>query len=266
MIKQTPNDCMGAQPTWRKLGIALGIISNPFTLLLDKVGLAKHPVYKIRGGGQIETRGGTTDINDVVVVVSGNEYPPELLGIEGVSNPVVLDCGGHIGSFSIFAKKINPQSQIWIMEPVGGNRDLLAKNIAANNLQNITVIPFALYGQNGTFYIDLSGKQFDALNISSEKPAHEDFLQVEALTLPEVINRYQVPRIDLLKMDVEGSEYNIFERSMPTFSSSVRRVIMEFHPAGDTAKRNQLVGMLSQGGFELIYETKNILGFKNKAF
>jgi FkbM family methyltransferase len=267
MIYRNPNYCMGNRSTLQKLMVALGILSNPWMLVLDKLGLVKNPQYFSRTGMRFTTRGQTTDINDAVVVLSGNEYPKPLIGFDVVDSnvPVVLDCGGHIGSFTLFIKSHWPNAKIFTLEPVPDNLDLLQKNLTANNLTDVTIIPLALYGQSGTFYIDLVGKQFDAVSLSSERPQHNSFITVEALTLPEVMRQYDIPLIDLMKLDVEGAEYNIFEHSLAAIGANTKRIIMEFHPAGNKVLRDQIVQRLcNDGPFELIYETKNILGFQNR--
>jgi hypothetical protein len=84
------------------------------------------------------------------------------------------------------------------------------------------------------------------------------------LELNEVLAKQGVTMVDLMKLDIEGAEYNIFEHSLETLAKHVKRIIMEFHPAGDTAKRNEIVDRLCKDGpYTLIYETKNILGFEN---
>ncbi|HEX3095702.1 MAG TPA: FkbM family methyltransferase, partial [Patescibacteria group bacterium] len=204
MIYQNPNDCMGNRSTFEKFSVALGILKNPWMLLLDKLGLVKTPHYTTRTGVNFITRGKTTDINDAVVVLSGKEYPSELLGLDKIvaigQTPVVLDCGGHIGSFSMYIKSHWPQAKIVVMEPVPANLKLLAENIKLNELQNITVVPFAIYGQSGRFYIDLSGKQFDAVSVTTEKPQHENYVTIDALTFAEVVSQQNLQKIDLMKL------------------------------------------------------------------
>lgn len=268
MIYQNPNDCMGNRSTFEKFTVALGILKNSWMLLLDKAGLVKNPVYVSKSGVKFQTRGGTTDINDAVVVLSGKEYPHELLGIDTLVNsgvvPTILDCGGHIGCFTMYVKSHYPNTKIFTMEPVPDNLKLLNVNIGLNKLKNVKVIPFALYGNSGRFYIDLSGKQFDAVSVTTEKPSHENFVTIDALTLDEVLLQNQISKVYLLKMDIEGAEYNIFQHSLESLCKNVKRIIMEFHPAGDTEKRNEIVNRLcTDGTFKLIYETKNILGFEN---
>ncbi len=266
---------MGNRSTWEKLQVALGILKNPWMLLLDKLGLVSSPKYVTQSttwhsSMQFFTRGKTTDVNDAVVVMSGKEYTPELVGLNSSFSkndaPVFLDCGGHIGTFAMYVKSMLPNAKVWSLEPVPNNQDLFKKNIALNQLDNVTLIPFALYGSSGTFYIDLAGKQFDAVNITSVKPSHEEFIQIEALTLDQILQQYQIPSIDLLKMDIEGAEYNIFQDSLDSLSKNVKRLIMEFHPAGDKAKRDEIYNRLCvDGPFRLIFETKNILGFENES-
>lgn len=274
MIYQNPNYCMGNRSTLEKFKVALGVLANPWMLFFDKARFVKKPRYKTkpdsqRGSVMLFTRGGTTDVNDAVVVLSGKEYPPELIGLgssfQKNDSPVILDCGGHIGSFTLLVKSLVPNAQITAMEPVPDNQKLFIENITLNNFQGITLVPFALYGQSGTFYIDLAGKQFDAVNVTSVKPQHSEYITINALTLDEVVSQNHLEKIDLLKMDIEGAEYNIFTHSLEALSKHVARLIMEFHPAGDTAKRDEIYQRLCvDGPFELIYETKNILGFSNK--
>lgn len=274
MIYQNPNYCMGNRSTWEKLQVALGILKNPWMLLLDKLGLVSSPKYITRkapwrSSMRFYTRGKTTDINDAVVVMSGKEYTLELIGLNAElaksDSPVILDCGGHIGTFAMFIKSVLPNAKIWSLEPVPANQDLFRKNMALNQLNDVILVPFALYGSSGRFYIDLGGKQFDAVNITTVKPTHSEYIQIEALTLQQVLQENNLQIIDLLKMDIEGAEYNIFEHSLDTLNNSVRKLIMEFHPAGDKQKRDYIVHRLcNQGQFELVYETKNIMGFRNK--
>lgn len=267
---------MGNRSTWQKFQVALSVLKNPFMLLLDKVGMVKDPIYKTRATDkrssmEFMTRGRTTDINDAVVVLSGKEYPPELIGLtmskqeSGESQPVVMDCGGHIGSFTMYIKSYWPNAKILALEPVPENLELYEANIKRNHLADVSVIPYAVYGESGTFYIDLSNKQMDAVHITSEKPTHNLFIEVQAKTLDEILQDANISVVDLMKLDIEGAEYHLFQHSVQSLNAHVRRIIMEFHPAGNLAKRNEIVEALcgEGGSFELVYETKNILGFQN---
>lgn len=260
-----PLYCMGNRSLMEKLKIALGIIANPDMLVKDKLGIVDKPLYKMRNGVKLYTRKMTTDINDAVVVLSGKEYPEELLGIADVKNPIVLDCGGHIGTFSLFTKTVNSSSIIYTMEPVKDNLELLTKNLEVNEIEDVTIIPKALYNSSGQLYIDLQNKPFDAGQVVTTKPSHTEYVEIESITFPELLESYSLSSIDLMKIDIEGSEYPLLESYSELIQSKVKRVIMEYHPAGHKAKRDRIVELLtSSDKMELIYETKNILGFAQK--
>jgi FkbM family methyltransferase len=265
VIFQNPNYCMGNRSTAQKLGVALRVLANPWLLLFDKLGLVKQPQYRTRSGIRFAARGKTTDVNDAVVVLSGREYPPELLGITGKNEPVIVDAGGHIGTFSLFAHRVNKSAKLFILEPVADNLQLLQSNLMRNAV-SATVIPKALYSQAGTLYIDLEGKPFDAGQVTMQQPAAGTrYFTIEAITFADLMRLYNLARIDLLKLDIEGSEYPVLEHSLNDIVEHVHRIIMEFHPAGDQERRDFIVQTLTERGpYTLIYETKNILGFESK--
>lgn len=257
---------MGNQSIFSKLLIALRLLKNPFILFLDKLGLLKNPLYITRTNLKFYTRGRTTDINDAVVVLSGHEYPKDLLGLDGQSLPVVLDCGGHIGTFAMYVKQNYPTALVYSLEPVPQNQELFLKNVEANDMKGVTLIKFALSGEHGQFYIDLSDKQFDAVSLQGNKPTNNNFVEVVACTFSEIVTSHNLKRIDLLKMDVEGAEYDILGKTLSSMNEFVKRIIMEYHPAGDKVQNDELKEIFNEQNWELVYETKNILGFDNPRF
>lgn len=266
MIKNTPNQCMGNTSIFSKFLIAFRLLKNPLILLLDKLGVLKVPKYTTKANIKFYTRGKTTDINDAVVVLSGNEYPKELLGLDEQNLPVVLDCGGHIGTFAMYVKQNYPSALVYSLEPVPENQELFLRNISLNNMVGVTLVKYALSGEHGQFYIDLSNKQFDAVSLQENKPLHRNFVEVTALTFREVVSSYGLQRVDLLKMDVEGAEYDILGKTLSSMNEFVKRIIMEYHPAGDKVHNDMLKKIFDDQHWQLVYETKNILGFDNPRF
>ena len=66
-----------------------------------------------------------------------------------------------------------------------------------------------------------------------------DEIEVEAITLPEIIDSFKLGKIHLLKMDCEGSEYNIFYNLPKTYFSSIQCIAIECHN-GKTKMENKL--------------------------
>lgn len=264
MLFQDRSYSVGALPLWQKLQITLQTLHNPLALILDKLGLTPHVVYRTRKDVRILARARTADVNEAIVVLSGREYPPALLGISDADAPVVLDCGGHIGTFSLYVKTINPTARLYVLEPLRDNVEMLTRNLDMNGVCGATVLCKALSGETGTGFLDLSGRDFDSGTLSHADSRSSRSVAVEAVTLGDVLATHGITAVDLLKLDIEGSEYEVIERSLHVLSRHVKRIVMEYHPSAHPDGRNAIVGTLvSRGGFEHIYESRNILGFQN---
>jgi len=260
------NHCIGELPLLAKLRIAFGLLKNPAALFLDKLKLRRHALYETKSGITFKTRAGTTDINEAIIVLSGKEYPSELLNISQLDSPVVIDCGGHIGTFTLLVKSLNGSARVYTIEPLQQNVRLLEENLRLNGIEDVTVIEKALYSASGELSLHVNNTDFDGARISSGRDKDGEAISVAATTLADVLRTHAIGTVDLLKMDIEGSEYEIVSSSLPVLRGMVKRIVMEYHlTEGHLHGRDELVNTLTSGGdFLLIYETKNLLGFRNE--
>lgn len=137
----------------------------------------------------------------------------------------VVDAGAHIGAFAL---RVAPFARrVLCVEPAPDNLDLLRRNAAAHG--TIDVLPFALAGHGGRRALRLgqNGSRHSFLSTPDERGC----VEVEAISLETLFTEHQVERCDLLKLDVEGAEYEILRGLPPALWSRVRRVRMEYHPA-----------------------------------
>jgi FkbM family methyltransferase len=258
----------GDLPAWRKLGIAVRTLRNPLWLLADRLHLVRHVVYTTRGGSRFVARAATTDVNEAVVVLSGREYPAAVLGIGGREQPVVVDCGAHIGTFSLFVHTVNPSARLFILEPLPENAELLGRNLALNGIADATILRCALSGESGVRVLERDDHHhFDAGHLSSRPAGSSRGVTVETVTLHELLASQSLQAIDLMKLDIEGSEFDVVEASLGDLARAVRRLVMEYHSDVRRDGRNELVdALVGRGDFRLIYESKHILGFHNGRF
>ncbi len=266
MILNDKNYNTGSFSVWRKLMIAFRLLSNPFLLILVKLGIKSKVKFLTKSGVIFTARSRTTDVNQAVVVLSGFEYPPELLDLTDLKEPIVLDCGGHIGSFSLYAKHINSSSQLYIIEPFPNNIVMLKQNLALNSIKDAVVVERALSKESGHVEMGFEkevrlGIGFDGVRIEGVKSKNS--VSVQAISLQDLFSLYNIKKVDLLKMDIEGSEYSVIESSIGLLSTKVQRIIMEYHTDVESDGRNKLVNKLCTNNFKLIYESMNVLGFLN---
>ncbi len=148
----------------------------------------------------------------------------ELGGYEIEDEDTIIDIGGNIGAFAVFAASRANNVKIRSYEPFPENAEYLRKNIAASKLNNVTVVEKAVAGKPGTrsLHIDDSWVKH-SLSVNNG----ETGLSVGCTTLDEIIG--EIKHCDLLKIDCEGGEYEIFYQADPASLKQIDKIICEYH-------------------------------------
>lgn len=142
---------------------------------------------------------------------------------------VVLDVGGQIGSFALATAQAMPGTRIHIYEASPTSATYISRNIDANQLQaRVTVHAKALAGEAGTFTFADSGTASGHNGLTAPEGLGEE-VTVDCVTFDDAVAEAG-ESVQLVKIDVEGAEYDIILRSKPTSWGNVRKVVMEYHP------------------------------------
>ncbi len=156
----------------------------------------------------------------------------ELLG--GIDpDAVILDIGGQIGSFALACAAAGPSRRVQVYEASPTSAGYIQRNVTANGLDDrVKVHAAALAGEVGEFVLIDSGTAsghngLTAPDFLIEAGATE--VTVPAETFDRAVAAAGGP-VQVVKMDVEGAEYDIILRSTPSSWADVRRVVMEYHP------------------------------------
>ena len=146
----------------------------------------------------------------------------DVYGIENLIAPKrILDVGANTGVFSILAAKKFPNATVIAIEPERANLLKLKRNIEQSGVSNITVVNKAVAAKRGSV----------SLHIDQSNPgAHSLFGKGEAQTI-EAITLDEFLPADVLKLDAEGIEYEIFRDTVP----DIPRIVMETHQGNDEA-------------------------------
>ncbi len=159
-------------------------------------------------GIPIMVRTGTSDLNVAIHSFSEKEYD----GIRCNNPKIILDAGANIGTSAIFFARKYPDATILAIEPESENFALLEKN--TRDYKNVISIQAALWGSPGKRMIrdPFSGTWGFTVSDTSSR-SEETGQEVECVTIPYLMEKYGFDRIDLLKMDIEGGEKDIFENA-----------------------------------------------------
>lgn len=209
---------------------ALVLVSNlknwPL-LLKDKVIGGDNILYRFRSGEVIECRTKSTDINEAIVVLSGIEYAEQYCSLNTEIQPVIVDIGANIGSFSIYAyglnKHLNPT--LYAFEPHPDNVNLTEANFKRNGLTNYHIVQKAVAGTNGLASFDISGA-FDAFKLTDKS---NETIEVTTVKLSTFCGDNNIDNIHLLKMDIEGGEYDVIKNDLDFIKEKVKVMFIEYH-------------------------------------
>jgi FkbM family methyltransferase len=170
-----------------------------------------------------------------------------------------IDVGAHIGRYSIMAaKRIGSVGRVIAIEAHPETFELLKKNIELNGLHNVTTVNAVATSQRGKVKLYLAGQDsgftvYNTIMVNRAKPT-ENFLEVEANTLDNILNEYSVHRVNYLKIDVEGAELEVLKGAVNTLSSNKDlTLLIEVH--GD-ANYRPVLEVFNQYKFQIVYEEK----------
>jgi len=131
--------------------------------------------------------------------------------LEHFSEPkIVVDVGSNVGATVILFKLMWPGASILAVEPDPRNLEALRKNITQFG-GDISVIDRAIHSENDEvlqFYQSKKGHMSSSLFQRSED---DEIKEVYTITLDCLLEQFGLEHIDLLKFDVEGSEYKMFQ-------------------------------------------------------
>src|SRR5690242_1020217 len=146
--------------------------------------------------------------SDVAVIKSiflKNEYQHEYFKIQ--DNDTVLDIGAHIGSFTIWATKKASNVSVIAFEPHTRNFQLLEENISLNNISTIKCFKKAVYGNKSKRILHNPRPEINHTTGFTLIREGKEVEKVDCVTIKE-INESNL--VNVIKMDVEGSEFSIF--------------------------------------------------------
>lgn len=155
---------------------------------------------------------------------------------------VVVDVGGNIGIFALFAA-YKGAKKVYVYEPNSESCQIIRKNVHANGLDEVIFVHQNAVTSRDNCVVKFPIKSSMYNSILTADSADE-FEAIETVSLESVLK--QEPLVSLLKVDCEGGEYDIFFNSKPDVSRAVEEIKMEFHDG----QSEQLADILAKQHFK----------------
>jgi len=167
---------------------------------------------------------------------------------------ICLDCGGNIGYYAtIESKLVGKTGKVIAIEPSPVNVKYLEKNLKLQGQDNYEIHNLACGDTDGEikFIISDISNMCHVAKEGEVESGNKKFVKIPVKKLDSFLIDKHLPRLDLLRMDIEGSELRLFEGAIQTIKKYKPMIQMELHP-GHLGPENtrKLLKLLKNEGYE----------------
>jgi FkbM family methyltransferase len=215
---------------------------------------AGRPFKTYRADGlTFDVRRLAADEHFIRAVVDGFYTPP---GYEIGPDDVVIDVGGNIGAFAVWVGRKASRGRVITVEPASENFAILEQNIRRNRLTNVTAVKAALADRAGSITLHLAARSSGdhSIDLALLEEGTRGTETVEAITVPDLLDRHGIDHVDLIKFNCEGGEWPVVLGLDAETASRLHRVVLGYHADPHRDKRKQsdtLVRKLLDLGFAI---------------
>lgn len=203
--------------------------------------------YKFTGRDQRDDPSDDHDLDYKVVKETWVENVYHIEPDDFYDTGVFVDIGANIGAVSLYVDSLNhgrdsekPPIRVFAVEPEPHNIDFLLKNIADNPTRHITLVDKAVWHSSGKMNISNRGG-----NSSIVDSASKDTSEVEIITIAQLFQRYDIKEADVMKIDIEGAEYDLLINTPDSVLKRIKFLTLEFD-ANNDGRFGQMVDKLSR--------------------
>ena len=176
-----------------------------------------HPIHLRRNSSDIPTFHKIFTFHDYAINL---KFEPQY----------IIDAGANIGLAAVFFAKKYPNAKIICIEPEKSNFEMLQKNI--QGYKNITAIRKALSNTPDLYLnvIDNGGGNWAFATSSAATSETKNIIDsVPSVTIDAIMSEFNFPHLDLLKIDIEGAEKELFESDYEKWLPKIKCLMIELH-------------------------------------
>jgi len=201
--------------------VRLGLVNGLRVLWVKQRGPGQEAVIRVPElAGPLIVRTGSSDlaIFDEVVILRGYGFALDK------APTVILDIGANIGLATLWFKQRYPAARVIAVEPDAENFELLKRNTAG--LKDVELVQAALAPEDGIIGFERAGLNPSGYHIRDLKSGEKG---VPAISMGSLLQRFGLEDVDLLKLDIEGAEKELFETTDIAWMDRVKTMAVELH-------------------------------------
>ena len=166
-----------------------------------------------------------------------------------------MDGGGNIGLTAAYLATRYPAAEIVSIEPDPGNFALLAENVRP--YPNVVPLQAGVWHRSASLAVKDTGGGANAFTVEETDAATPG--AVRAVGLADLLAERGWPRFDLVKLDVEGAEREIFSGDVDAWLSRTRVLVVELHDRMRPGCAHAVLGALARRPFSMSVQGENLV-------
>jgi FkbM family methyltransferase len=169
------------------------------------------------------------------------------------NDAVFVDIGANIGSVSLYVDNFNKcrdntnKIRVYAVEPEPNNLLLLKQNIKNNPTENITLVNNAIWHESKNVFITNKGGNSSIVNGDTTEST-----SVLAITIKDLIDLYDIKEIDVMKIDIEGAEFDLIINTPSEVLEKIRYLVLEFDKSFDGSFGKMIEKLSKRFGIEIL--------------
>ena len=199
-------------------------------------------------------RKNTTDLAIFKQIFINKEYEFPI----NIKPKLIIDGGANVGYASLFFANKFPNAEITAIEPEESNFGILQKNTA--KYKNIKPIQAGLWHKN--INLKITGTEWGKCGFMTEEAGPDDNSDIKAITIDEILKQSKHDEIDILKLDIEGAEKEIFSGNCDSWLGKVNVLIIELHDRMKEGCSEAFYSAIKKYNFKETRSGENVVLFK----
>ena len=256
MIKKIWRTILGRYYFNKKFGVGGGKLYDKLqshqTFPVD-VPNTKHPVY-------LRPETSDTDVFKQLFYEEEYNFPLDF------TPQTIIDAGANIGLAAVYFSNQYPDANIVSIEPEPSNFDVLVKN--THKYKNVFSINAALH-KNSEAKIIMEDKGlghwgFMTKEVKEDVPV--DAIVIPTISISDIMRENNFESIDLLKIDIEGAEKELFESSYENWLPKTRVLVLELHDRMKKGCSKSVFSAVCKYDFSFSHKGENLIFTNNALF
>lgn len=166
-------------------------------------------------------REGTSDINVFKQIFVLRDYNIKL----NIKPKLIIDAGAYVGYSSLYFSSMYPDAQIIAIEPEESNFKMLEKH--TRDISNIKRIKAGLWYKDSLLKIVDEG--LGKWGVMTKEVSKQKDYDIKGITIDTILKGSNFDEIDILKIDIEGAEKELFSKNFESWLGKVNILIIELH-------------------------------------